>query len=125
MNLNSNLEQDISGKSEASILQALAECQEVKLFGEGDINSLGYKYLMELKKPKIAESIFRANTILYPKSANVFDSYGESLMVNGDLESSLKNYQRAVEIAVENEDRDIELFQKNLESVKSKLKIEK
>ncbi len=125
LNLNSNLEQYISGKSEASILQALAECQEVKLFGEGDINSLGYKYLMELKKPKIAESIFRANTILYPKSANVFDSYGESLMVNGDLESSLKNYQRAVEIAVENEDRDIELFQKNLESVKSKLKIEK
>ncbi|MCP3933434.1 MAG: hypothetical protein GY705_30560 [Bacteroidetes bacterium] len=80
---------------------------------------------MEQKKPKIGESIFRANTILHPNSANVFDSYAESLMTNGDLESSLKNYQKAVEIATENKDRDIEVFKKNLESIQSKLKVKK
>jgi len=78
----------------------------------------------EQKKPKIAESILRANTILFQNSANAFDSYGESLMVNGDLEASLKNYQRAVAIAVANEDRNLELFQENLEKIKQKLKDE-
>jgi tetratricopeptide (TPR) repeat protein len=94
------------------------------LFDEGDINNLGYEYLMTYKKPKIAESIFRANTILYLNSANAYDSYGESLMINGDLEASHKNYQRAVDIAVANKDRNLKLFQKNLETIKQKLKNE-
>jgi len=66
----------------------------------------------------------RANTILYQNSANAFDSYGELLMINGDLEASHKNYQRAVDIAVANEDRNLELFQKNLETIKQKIKHE-
>jgi len=45
-------------------------------------------------------------------------------MVNGDLEAALKNYQRAVAIAVVNEDRNLELFQENLERIKQKLKDE-
>ncbi len=122
LELTSNFDHYTTGKSEEAILQSLTKCQEVKLFGEWDINMLGYEYLMEHKKPKIAESIFRANTILNPNSANVYDSYAESLMMNGDLESSLKNYQKAVEIAVENKDREVDLFKKNLESIKSKIK---
>nr|WP_319570262.1 hypothetical protein [uncultured Draconibacterium sp.] len=51
-----------------------------------------------------------------------FDSYAELLMINGDLEASVKNYQKAVDIAIGNEDRDLELFQKNLEIIKQKLK---
>ncbi len=43
-------------------------------------------------------------------------------MINGDLEASVKNYQKAVDIAIGNEDRDLELFQKDLEIVKQKLK---
>jgi CubicO group peptidase (beta-lactamase class C family) len=118
LDLQSKLDHYTAGKSEASILQGLTQCRDAKLFGEGDINMLGYEYLMEHKKPKIAESIFRANTMLSPNSANVFDSYGESLMINGNLKASLKQYQRAVELATENKDRDIELFKKNLENVK-------
>jgi len=122
MDLNSELDHYTDGKSDEIILEILRECQEVNLFGEGDINNLGYEYLMTHEKPKTAESILRANTILYPSSANAFDSYGESLMVNGDLEASLKNYQRAVDIAVVNGDRNLELFQENLEKIKQKIK---
>lgn len=125
LEFNSQLNQYAAGKSEEAILQGLRKCRDEKLLEEWDINILGYEYLMEHKKPKIAESIFRANTILHPKSANVFDSYGEALMMNGDLESSIKNYQKAVEIATENEDRDLELFKKNLENAKSKIKSQK
>ena len=124
MDLNSKLDRYNAGKSDETILESLRECQEANLFDEGDINNLGYEYLMTYEKPKIAESIFGANTILYPKSANAYDSYGESLMINGDLEASLKNYERAVEIAVENEDSNLELFQKNLGKIKQKLEDE-
>ena len=121
LDLISDFDDYTPGKSEEAILQGLKECQEAKLFDEGDINRLGYEYLLEYKKPKIAKSIFKANTILHPNSANVFDSYAESLMMSGELESSLKNYQIAVDLAIENEDRDTELFKKNLENIKSKI----
>ena len=120
MDLHSNLEHYTAGKSEEAILQGLTKCIDVNLFEEWNINILGYDYLMEHNSPKIAESIFRANTILYPNSANAFDSYAESLMLNGDLEASLKNYQKAVDIATENKDENLQLFIKNLESLKSK-----
>jgi hypothetical protein len=120
--LNSKLDHYTAGKSEEEILHGLTACRDANLYREDDINTLGYEYLMEHKKPKIAESIFRANTILHPNSANVFDSYAESLMMNGDLNASLKNYQKAVDIATKNEDRDLALFQENMEKVKRKLK---
>ena len=115
LDLSNNLDQYTPEKSEDAILQELKKCKDVNLFEEWDINGLGYEYLMEHNKPKVAESIFRANTILHPNSANVFDSYAESLMKNGDLESSLINYQKAVDIAIKNEDRDIKLYRENLE----------
>jgi len=121
MDLNSKLDHYTEGKSDEIILESLSDCKVANLYDEGDINNLGYEYLMTYEKPKIAESIFRANTILYQNSANAFDSYGESLMINGDLEASLKNYQRAVDLAVANEDENLELFQENLESIKQKL----
>ena len=124
-NLNSHFDHYVDGESEKAILLALTECQEVNLLEEWDINGLGYEYLMEHKKPKIAESIFKVNTILHPNSANAHDSYAESLMENGDLASSIKNYQKAVDIAIENEDRDLGLYEKNLENAKSKMKAEK
>jgi len=122
MDLNEKLDHYIAGKSEGEILQSLTACRDAKLFEEWNINALGYEYLMEHKKPKIAASIFKANTILHPNSANVFDSYAESLMMSGDLKASLKNYEKAVELATKNEDRDIELFKKNLAKAKDAIK---
>lgn len=125
LELNSKLDYYEHGKSEEDILNSIKNCKEAKVLEEWDINILGYDYLMKHNKPKIAECIFRANTLLYPNSANVFDSYAESLMLNGNLEASLKNYQKAVDIAIANGDGNVEFFQKNLESVKQKLKDKK
>ncbi len=122
--LSNQLDHYIVGKTDNIILEKLKKCKEAGLFSEGDINTLGYDYLLTYKKPKIAESILRANTILYQNSANAFDSYAELLMINGDLEASVKNYQHAVAIAVANEDRNLELFRENLERAKQKLKQE-
>lgn len=124
MDLSSHLDLYIIGKTDDIILKSLKKCQEANLFDEGGINNLGYDYLLTYKNPKIAESILKANTILYQNSANAFDSYAELLMINGHLKTSLENYQHAVDIAVTTEDSNLELFQKNLETIKQKLKQE-
>jgi len=121
MDLHSHLAPYTPGKSEDIILQELTKCRDANLFEEWNINMLGYDYLMGQNSPKIAECIFRANTILYPNSANAYDSYAESLMSNGDLEASLVNYQKAVAIATENKDESLHLFEKNLENLQRKI----
>ena len=121
LDLNSKLEHYDPEQSEEIIFNTIKNCEEANLLDEMDINNLGYQYLMEYNKPKIAECILKANTILYPNSANVFDSYAESLMINGDLESSVKNYQKAVDISVSKDDGNVEFYKKNLENVKQKL----
>ena len=108
-------------ESDPAILAGLRACRDANFLGEDDINQMRYDYLMMLNKPKVAEGIFRANTILYPNSPNVFDSYGEALLVNGDDKASLKNYEKAVEIATKNESESLELYRQNLEKVKQEL----
>lgn len=112
-------------QSEEEILHGLTKCVNEKVLEEWNINMLGYDYLMQHKRPNIALSIFRANTILHPNSPNVYDSYAEALMMSGDLKSSVANYQKAVETAAKNDDRDLEFYKKNLETAKDKLKAEK
>lgn len=66
-------------------------------FGENQLNGLGYSYLAkgELKK---AIAVFKLNTEAFPKSSNVFDSYGEALMKNNENEKAIESYKKSVEI---------------------------
>ena len=121
MDLYSSLDHYESETSETLILKNISNCQKAGLLEEGDINALGYDYLMGRNSPKIALCIFKANTMLFPNSANVFDSYAEALLANGDSESSLKNYQKAVDVALTNGDGNAEIFKNNLEKAKQKL----
>lgn len=121
LELNNSLKTYHPKTSDKFILNHLKECKAVHLLGEGDINTLGYNYLMDEKKPKVAECIFRANTILYPNSANVFDSYGETLLLNGSTKQAIVQYQKAVDLAKENNEPNLELFQLNLANAKKAL----
>ncbi|MEM6802007.1 MAG: S41 family peptidase [Bacteroidota bacterium] len=96
----------------------IEKCQKIGLLNEEDINYLGYEYLMRRKQPKLAEQIFKSNTQLYPKSANAYDSYAESLAANGKWEASIKNYQKAVKLAEKNGDENLQMFRENLQKVK-------
>lgn len=65
------------------------------------INSLGYK-LIEEKKLKEALEFFKINTELYPNSANVFDSYGECLLLTGKEKEGLAAYKKSLELDPKN-----------------------
>ncbi|OFX86013.1 MAG: hypothetical protein A2W99_16595 [Bacteroidetes bacterium GWF2_33_16] len=70
---------------------------EIVLFEEVEMNLLGYKYLQE-EKIKEAVKLFELNTIAFPTSWNVFDSYGEALLKDGQKELAIKNYKKSLEL---------------------------
>jgi hypothetical protein len=116
-NLNQHLEHYKQGESEINISTSIKNLVDSGLFGEWDINTLGYQYMMELKKVEIALCILKSNTIHFPKSPNVFDSYGEALKISGDLNASLLSYKKAVDVAIKNNDPNLEYHKKALQKI--------
>lgn len=83
-------------------------------FSEAEFNQLGYKYLGEEKTAEATE-IFRINTVLYPWSANAYDSLGEACMKSGNRKLAIRNYKKSLELNPENNNA-----RKMLEQLKGK-----
>lgn len=120
-NLIKSLESFDAKTGTQTVYEKLKKCQQAGLLEEGRINMLGYDYLMNYQKPIVAEAIFKANTMLFPESANVYDSYAEALAMNGKLKEAANNYQKAVDIASATNNRDLQLFMENLKKVKARM----
>lgn len=69
---------------------------------EGEFNILGYD-LMANNKLNLALAAFKTNMQLFPRSWNVYDSYGEALLQNGEKAEAIKMYKKSVELNPENE----------------------
>lgn len=65
-------------------------------FGEVPINALGYTYMNTNLKAALA--IFKLNVEMYPEAFNVYDSYGEALMKDGQKELAIENYKKSIEL---------------------------
>lgn len=122
MNITTSLDSYEPGNGEETIISQIKECVQSRMLYEWDINELGYDFLLQSKKPKTAELLFRVNTILFPESANVHDSYGEILVEMGQIDEAVKSYEKAVMAAEKNKDSDLPLYEKNLAKVRKKLK---
>jgi CubicO group peptidase (beta-lactamase class C family) len=66
-------------------------------FNEDDMNRLGY-YYFENDQIDEALAVFKLNVEEYPKSFNVYDSYGEALKENGQHDLAIENYKKSLEI---------------------------
>jgi Beta-lactamase class C and other penicillin binding proteins len=73
-----------------------------RLLSEGFLNGTGYELLSQ-KKLTQAIDIFRVNTILYPKSENVYDSLAEAYLKAGKRDKAKQNYIKLLEINPKNE----------------------
>ncbi len=62
---------------------------------EDAINLFGYE-LLNQKKLQDAEIIFKLNIELYPNSYNVYDSYGECLLLLGEIKDGIEAYQKSL-----------------------------
>jgi len=65
---------------------------------ESQLNGLGYRYLGKTGKLPEALAVLGWNVELFPASGNVYDSYGEAHVKNGDRAAALANYAKAVEL---------------------------
>lgn len=102
-----------SGKTTDEIIEIIKKQDNDKSkfeISENQINRLGY-LLMRQEKNQDALKIFKLNTELYPKSANVYDSYGECLLKLGDTENGIKAYQKSLELNPNNTNAKIMLSQ--------------
>ena len=66
-------------------------------YAENQLNNLGYFYLSRNEFIN-AEAIFRLNVEVFPKSYNVYDSYGEVLLAQGDRKKAIENYKKSIEL---------------------------
>jgi CubicO group peptidase (beta-lactamase class C family) len=64
---------------------------------ENEMNQIGYQ-LMGDDNVEEAAQVFKLNIDAFPKSSNVYDSYGEALMKLDDKEGAITNYKKSVEI---------------------------
>ena len=69
---------------------------------ENEMNGTGYQFL-QAGKVNEAVAIFKLNTQAFPKSSNVYDSYGEALMTQGNKTEALENYRQSVKLNPGNE----------------------
>lgn len=65
------------------------------LLTEDEINGWGYQ-LIGLNQKNEALNVFRLNTLLFPNSSNVFDSYGEILEATGNRKEAIINYKKSL-----------------------------
>jgi tetratricopeptide (TPR) repeat protein len=70
---------------------------ESRSISEDDLNGIGYRALRKKKYDK-AIKIFKLNTILYPKSANAFDSLGEAYFRNKDSTNAMITFKKVLEL---------------------------
>ena len=60
---------------------------------------------------------FEYNVKHYPNSANVYDSLGETFEKTGNINAAKENYQMAVNNGEKLNDRNVEIYKKNLKRV--------
>ena len=68
---------------------------------EDEMNIAGYELLLadSINEAKV---IFELNVEAFPKSGNVYDSYGEVLLLLGKKDEAIENYKRSVELNPKN-----------------------
>jgi len=64
---------------------------------ESILNRWGY---LQLRRDSVqtALCILKVNVDLFPESSNVYDSYGEALMVSGQIDLAIQNYRKSLEL---------------------------
>lgn len=83
---------------------------------ETKINTFGYN-LINQNKLEYANKVLKMNVQLFPESANVYDSYGESFMLMGKKEDAIKYFEMA--IAKDKDGITAENSRKQIEKIKS------
>lgn len=73
------------------------------ILDENELNQMAYDYFFNDNKPDFAFETLRAALYLFPKSDNLYDSYGELLAKSGKKEEAIIMYKKSIAINPKNE----------------------
>lgn len=124
-NMDSTIQHYRAESSDKALLNSIIACQQAGLLTESMINRMGYKFLRQENTSLLAEVILKANTVLYPNSSNVYDSYADALTKNKQLEKAVQNYEKAVALARKNQESNLEAFIKHLKQAQKLIRNKK
>lgn len=99
--LNENQQRELLQKALDNAIEMSIETK-VNNRSEHDLNELGYSFLRNEELEKAME-VFKLNTLLFPDSFNVYDSYGEVLLMADKKAEAMKMYEKSLELNPENE----------------------
>ncbi|MFC3092861.1 hypothetical protein DRW07_01410 [Alteromonas sediminis] len=88
---------------------------------EGQINGMGYDYLMQKQQPATALLIMQFNVHLHPNSANALDSLGEVWLKLDRPKEAKANFLAGLSLVGEDNHRLRDILQKNLQKADDKL----
>ncbi len=77
---------------------------------ENEMNVLSYIFLQH-EKADISASVLELAIEHFPNAYNLYDSFGETLLVLGDKEQAIKNYKKSIELNPDNK-HGIEVLKK-------------
>lgn len=90
-----------SFKDPAGIAAKLKKKDLLFNLSENELNGWGYQLLSQ-KQPVQSLAIFKLNVVLYPQSANAYDSLGEILELTGNKTDALVNYKKSLALNPQN-----------------------
>jgi tetratricopeptide (TPR) repeat protein len=84
------------------------------------VNNIGYRY-KAAGYLAAAKAIFKVNIQLFPELPNGYDSYAEVLLENNEYTKAHNAYKKAVSLAIEQQDSELDMYQSNLAKFEAKL----
>ncbi len=91
-----HLENGDYDKALAGYLEIKAQDSTSALIDEGYFNSLGYR-LLRNKEYENAVEVLKMNVVLFPESANVYDSLADAYLAQGDSLQTFNNFKKTLE----------------------------
>jgi tetratricopeptide (TPR) repeat protein len=69
---------------------------------EGKLNNLGLQLIFNPEKSQMGINIFLLATIIYPESANLWDSLAEAYLFIGDKKKAMQHFEKSLELNPQN-----------------------
>ncbi len=80
------------------------------------MNRLGYT-LLGIKNIGDSIAVFKQNVEDFPKSANAWDSLGESYQLNGEKDLAIKSYRKSLELDPKNKNAEAKIKEHGMEDL--------
>lgn len=94
----------LEGNQEAALVayRALQDTDPAHpMIAEEYIDDIGFDFLYSDRK-KLAQSTFKVNTVLYPKSSRVFHSYARACKELGETDLAIESFSKSLELNPQN-----------------------